>query len=99
MGTDGWRRSPDTRCRASPETGTVLPTGTQLGLGVRNAGTTRIVTQGSLTETGNKLDVAVDGRGYFGVLLPSAYGLLAGYQIQSLREEAKRRLRPGEAKP
>src|SRR6266404_493481 len=25
-----------------------------------------------------------------GVLLPSAYGLLAGYQIQSLREEAKR---------
>ncbi len=34
---------------ASSETGTVLPTGTQLGLGVRNAGITRIVTQGSLT--------------------------------------------------
>jgi flagellar basal-body rod protein FlgG len=55
----------------SSETGTVLPTGTQLGLGVRNAGITRIVTQGSLTQTDNKLDVAVDGRGYFGVTLPS----------------------------
>lgn len=56
---------------ASSESGTLLPTGTQLGLGVRNAGITRITTQGSLTQTDNKLDLAVDGRGYFGVTLPN----------------------------
>ncbi len=56
---------------ASSETGTLLPTGTQIGLGVRSAGVTRVTTQGSLTETDNKLDVAVDGAGYFGVKLPS----------------------------
>ncbi|WP_250265954.1 flagellar basal-body rod protein FlgG [Rhodovastum atsumiense] len=55
----------------SSETGTILPTGTQVGLGVRNSGTTRILTQGSLTQTDNKLDLAVDGRGYFGIQLPN----------------------------
>src|SRR6185437_12027446 len=34
-------------------------------------GTTRIVTQGTLTQTDNKLNVAINGRGYFGVTLPS----------------------------
>jgi flagellar basal-body rod protein FlgG len=56
---------------SSSETGTQLPTGTQIGLGVRSSGTTRVLTQGSLTQTDNQLDVAIDGRGYFGVLLPS----------------------------
>jgi flagellar basal-body rod protein FlgG len=56
---------------SSSETGTTLPTGTQVGLGVRSSGVTRILTQGSLTQTDNKLDVAVDGRGYFGVQLPN----------------------------
>jgi flagellar basal-body rod protein FlgG len=56
---------------ASSEQGTVLPGGSQIGLGVRNSGVTRILTQGSLTETDNPLNVAIDGRGYFGVTLPS----------------------------
>ncbi len=56
---------------ASSEQGTVLPTGTQVGLGVRAAGVTRVLTQGSLTQTDNPLNVAIDGRGYFGVKLPS----------------------------
>jgi flagellar basal-body rod protein FlgG len=56
---------------SSSETGTQLPTGTQIGLGVRSSGTTRVLTQGSLTETDNQLDIAVDGRGYFGVQLPN----------------------------
>jgi flagellar basal-body rod protein FlgG len=55
----------------SSETGTILPTGTQIGLGVRNSGVNRITTQGTLSQTGNQLDVAVNGRGYFGVTLPS----------------------------
>jgi flagellar basal-body rod protein FlgG len=57
---------------ASSESGTLLPTGTQLGLGVRNSGTTRVVTQGSLTQTSNTLDLAINGRGYFGVTLPNS---------------------------
>ncbi|MBV9829039.1 MAG: flagellar basal-body rod protein FlgG [Alphaproteobacteria bacterium] len=56
---------------ASSEQGTLLPTGAQIGLGVRSAGVTPVLTQGSLTETDNPLNVAVDGRGYFGVQLPN----------------------------
>jgi len=56
---------------ASSDSGTELPTGSQIGLGVRSSGVTRVLTQGSLTETDNQLDVAVDGRGYFGIQLPS----------------------------
>ena len=57
--------------RASSDSGTELPTGSQIGLGVRSSGMTRVLTQGSLTETDNQLDVAVDGRGYFGIQLPN----------------------------
>jgi flagellar basal-body rod protein FlgG len=56
---------------ASSQDGTVLPTGTQIGLGVKSAGITRITIQGNLTQTDNTYDVAVDGRGYFGVKLPN----------------------------
>ena len=38
---------------------------------MRSSGITRVLTQGSLTETDNQLDVAVDGRGYFGMQLPN----------------------------
>ncbi len=55
----------------SSEAGTILPTGMQLGLGVRPSGVTRVTTQGSLTETGNQLDLAINGRGYFGIKMPS----------------------------
>lgn len=55
----------------SSEAGTVLPTGMQLGLGVRASGVTRVTTQGTLTQTGNQLDLAVNGPGYFGIKLPS----------------------------
>lgn len=54
----------------SSENGTVLPTGTQVGLGVRTSGINRITLQGTLTETGNKLDLAIEGRGYFGIQMP-----------------------------
>ena len=51
--------------------GTVLPTGVQIGLGVRPAAVSVVLAQGSLTETGGDLDVAIEGRGYFEVTLPS----------------------------
>lgn len=51
--------------------GTVLPTGVQIGLGVRPAAVSVVLAQGSLTETGGDLDVAIEGRGYLEVTLPS----------------------------
>lgn len=52
--------------------GTVLPTGVQIGLGVRPAAVSVVLAQGSLTETGGDLDVAIEGRGYLEVTLPSS---------------------------
>ncbi|MGB1033930.1 MAG: flagellar basal-body rod protein FlgG [Paracoccaceae bacterium] len=51
--------------------GTVLPTGVQLGLGVRPASISMNLAQGSLSATGGDLDLAVEGRGYLEVTLPS----------------------------
>ncbi|KAA9009974.1 flagellar basal-body rod protein FlgG [Histidinibacterium aquaticum] len=50
--------------------GTVRPTGVDIGLGVQTVGTVRLNTQGGLIATGNDLDMAIDGRGYFTVNLP-----------------------------
>ena len=55
----------------SSDTGTVVPTGVQLGSGVKTASVYRIMTQGAMTQTGNTLDVAINGRGYLQVLMPS----------------------------
>jgi flagellar basal-body rod protein FlgG len=49
---------------------TQLPTGLTLGTGVRPVATERIFTQGNLQQTGNNLDVAVNGQGFFQVQLP-----------------------------
>lgn len=51
--------------------GTVLPTGVQLGLGVRPSSISVYLAQGSLSATSSDLDVAIDGRGYLEVTLPS----------------------------
>jgi len=51
--------------------GTVLPTGIQLGLGVRPAAISIHLAQGALSATGGDLDVAIDGKGYLEVTLPS----------------------------
>ncbi|MBL8362298.1 MAG: flagellar basal-body rod protein FlgG [Rubrivivax sp.] len=47
-----------------------LPTGLQLGLGTRVAATTRNFNQGTLQQTGNNLDVAIKGNGFFQITLP-----------------------------
>lgn len=51
--------------------GTVLPTGVQLGLGVRPAAVSITLAQGSLSATGGDLDLAIEGNGYLEVALPS----------------------------
>lgn len=47
-----------------------LPTGLQVGLGVRTVATTRSFTQGSLQQSGNNLDIAVQGNGFFQITMP-----------------------------
>ena len=49
---------------------TQLPTGLQLGTGVRPVATERLFSQGNLQNTANPLDVAVNGQGFFQVSLP-----------------------------
>jgi len=47
-----------------------LPTGLQVGLGVRTVATSRSFTQGSMQQTNNNLDVAIQGNGFFQVTMP-----------------------------
>lgn len=51
--------------------GTLLPTGVQMGLGVRPAAVSVVLAQGTLMATGGDLDVAIEGKGYLEVTLPS----------------------------
>ncbi len=55
----------------SSDNGTVVPSGAQIGLGVKTAAIYRITEQGTLAQTGNTLDLAIQGNGYFQVTLPS----------------------------
>ncbi|HHL22163.1 MAG TPA: flagellar hook-basal body complex protein, partial [Aliiroseovarius sp.] len=51
--------------------GTIIPTGVQLGLGVRPASVSVMIAQGALEQTNGDLDIAIEGQGYFEVTLPS----------------------------
>ena len=51
--------------------GTVLPTGIQLGLGVRQTAVSIMLSQGALSATGGDLDLAIEGEGFLEVTLPS----------------------------
>lgn len=55
---------------ASTSQDTQLPSGLHLGTGVRVVATEKMYTQGNLTQTANALDFAVNGRGFFQVLMP-----------------------------
>jgi len=65
---------------------TQLPSGFQLGVGVRPVATERLFTQGSLTQTNNPLDIAINGRGFFQIQLPDgslAYTRDGSFQTDS----------------
>ena len=65
---------------------TQLPSGLQLGTGVRPVATERIFTQGNLQQTSNNTDVAIQGQGFFQVLLPdgtTAYTRDGSFQTDS----------------
>ncbi|CAN5524380.1 flagellar basal-body rod protein FlgG [soil metagenome] len=59
-----------TAAGAASTSETKYATGLNLGTGVRIQGTARVDTQGALASTGNSLDMALDGDGYFQVTLP-----------------------------
>ncbi|HTV37407.1 MAG TPA: flagellar basal-body rod protein FlgG [Xanthobacteraceae bacterium] len=50
--------------------GNILPVGIELGSGVKTVGTPRLMTQGTLAQTGNQLDVAIQGSGWFKIQMP-----------------------------
>ena len=55
----------------SSASGGVLPLGIQLGVGVRADAVGRITEQGGISATGNPYDLAINGRGYFQITMPS----------------------------
>ena len=56
---------------SSSDTGTVVPTGVQIGVGVKAGTVYRVTSQGDLTPTDNDYDLAIEGKGYFTIQLPS----------------------------
>jgi flagellar basal-body rod protein FlgG len=54
----------------SSDQGTILPVGIDIGGGVKTVGTPRSMTQGTLSQTGNDLDLAISGEGFFKIQLP-----------------------------
>jgi flagellar basal-body rod protein FlgG len=54
----------------SSDSGTLLPSGIQLGAGVKTAAVYRINSQGAMTQTSNPYDLAINGAGYFHVTMP-----------------------------
>ncbi|MBM09574.1 MAG: flagellar basal-body rod protein FlgG [Magnetovibrio sp.] len=70
----------------SSDAGTIIPTGVQLGLGVKLAAVYRIHEQGNLSATDNTFDLAVQGKGFFQITLPdgtSAYTRDGTFQLDA----------------
>jgi flagellar basal-body rod protein FlgG len=65
---------------------TQVPSGLQLGTGVRSVATVRVFNQGNLQQTGNSLDLAVNGQGFFQVQMPDGsigYTRDGSFQVDS----------------
>ena len=69
---------------------TTVPSGLQIGLGTKPVATERIHTQGNLSQTGNALDVAIQGQGFFQVQMPD--GTLAYTRDGSFQKDANGQL-------
>ena len=66
--------------------GNILPVGIELGGGVKTVGTPRLMSQGTLSQTGNPLDLAIRGEGFFQILLPdgrTAYTRDGSFQLDA----------------
>ena len=68
----------------SSDAGTIVPSGIQLGIGVRLGSVYRITEQGNLVSTNNTYDLAIQGKGYFRIRLPNgqtAYTRAGNFQL------------------
>ena len=70
----------------APIAASVVPVGQQVGLGVKVADSEKIFTQGSLVQTGNNLDSAIEGDGFFQITMPD--GTTAYTRDGSFKEDA-----------
>jgi flagellar basal-body rod protein FlgG len=69
------------------EFGNRIPTGIQLGLGVKTAAIHKIFLQGDFTQTENPLDIAIEGKGFFRILQPNgnfAYTRAGTFKLDNL---------------
>ncbi|VAX16861.1 Flagellar basal-body rod protein FlgG [hydrothermal vent metagenome] len=67
-------------------TGSQVPTGIQVGLGVKPAGVTKMFLQGDMRNTQNEFDVAIDGKGFYQIQMPDAsigYTRAGNFQVDS----------------
>jgi len=69
---------------------TQLPSGLSIGTGVRNVATERMHTQGALQQTGNSLDLAINGQGFFQIQMPD--GTTAYTRDGSFQQDAQGQL-------
>ena len=70
----------------SSETGSIVPAGVQVGLGVKTAAVYRINEQGNINVTDNDLDIAINGKGFFQIQLPdgtNAYTRAGSFQLDA----------------
>ena len=77
--------------------GTQAPTGLQVGMGARTVATQRMHSQGNLQQTGRNLDVAIEGKGFLPVTMPS--GEIGYTRDGSLKLDAEGRIVNGEGYP
>lgn len=70
----------------SSDAGTIVPTGVQVGVGVKAGSVYRVTEQGSVTQTQNPYDLAVQGEGYFIIQLPDgrdAYSRAGNFSLSA----------------
>jgi flagellar basal-body rod protein FlgG len=76
---------------------TESPTGIQVGLGVRPAAVQKVFTEGDIIQTGNELDVAIEGSGFFQVEMPN--GTTAYTRSGSFKRDSNGRLTTSDGYP
>jgi flagellar basal-body rod protein FlgG len=74
---------------ASSDNGTIVPSGVQIGIGVKTAAVNRMMAQGNLTNTNNSLDLAIQGNGFFQIKMPdgsTSYTRAGSFQLSPTGE-------------
>ena len=68
------------------DSGTIVPAGVQIGMGVKTAATPRVMTQGTISSSGKEFDVAIRGDGFFQIQMPdgsTAYSRDGSFELDA----------------